>query len=260
MVSVDGKRKLFPMKLKLEENRLKKDCKKKDVVLLFETNHQINMTFEHFASSNTSFKKHLNAKSFKMFWKYWSSCAKHYAAGSVSVARVMWTYPPNIKGWCELSFSKNSKDPSSSTVSAETSFDDDISKEALNVNKVFPAIMGKKMDIDYIQTLPAQVPNIACRNITWNPNSRILIMLFFSFPISPYPIQPYATSIGYTEAYAKTIQSNLLLCCIQIIKPYVGETHNHQKAESLRAPSLLDNMVNSSLIFNTKCAAFSAKW
>ena len=67
MVSVDGKRKLFPMKLKLEENRLKKDCKKKDVVLLIETNHQINMTFEHFASSNTSFKKHLNAKSFKMF-------------------------------------------------------------------------------------------------------------------------------------------------------------------------------------------------
>ena len=120
--------------------------------------------------------------------------------------------------------------------------------------------MGKKMDIDYIQTLPAQVPNIACQNITWNPNSRILIMLFFSFPISPYPIQPYATSIGYTEAYAKTIQSNLLLCCIQIIKPYVGETHNHQKAESLRAPSLLDNMVNSNLIFNTKCAAFSAKW
>ena len=152
------------------------------------------------------------------------------------------------------------KDPSSSKVSAETSFDDDISKEALNVNKVFPAIMGKKMDIDYIQTLPAQVPNIACRNITWNPNSRILIMLFFSFPISPYPIQPYATSIGYTEAYAKTIQSNLLLCCIQIIKPYVGETHNHQKAESLRTPSLLDNMVNSNLIFNTKCAAFSAKW
>ena len=58
------------------------------------------------------------------------------------------------------------KDPSSSKVSAETSFDDDISKEALNVNKVFPAIMGKKMDIDYIQTLPAQVPNIACGNIT----------------------------------------------------------------------------------------------
>ena len=29
MISVDGKRKVFPMKLKLEENRLKKDYKKK---------------------------------------------------------------------------------------------------------------------------------------------------------------------------------------------------------------------------------------
>ena len=217
-------------------------------MLLIETNHQINMTFEYSASSNTLFKKHLNAKNFEMFWKYWSSCAKHYAAGSVSVARVMWTYLPNVQGWCELippngqgdvnsALRENSKEPSSSTVSAETSFDDDSNKEALNVNKVFPAIM-EKMDINYIQTLPAQVPNITCRNITWNPNLRILIMLFFSCPTSPYLIQPHATSIGYTEAYAKTIQSNLLSCCMQIIKPYVGKTHNHQKAESLRAPSL----------------------
>ena len=35
---------------------------------VIETNQQINMTFEHSISSNTSFKKHLNAKSFKMFW------------------------------------------------------------------------------------------------------------------------------------------------------------------------------------------------
>ena len=74
MMSVDGKGTVFRMKLKLEGNRLKKDTKKehfeKDIVLLIETNHQINMTFEHSASSNTSFKKHLNAKRFKMFWEY----------------------------------------------------------------------------------------------------------------------------------------------------------------------------------------------
>ena len=145
--------------------------------------------------------------------------------------------PPNGQSDVNSALRENSKEPSSSTVSAETSFDDDSNKEALNVNKVFPAIM-EKMDINYIQTLPAQVPNITCRNITWNPNLRILIMLFFSCPTSPYLIQPHATSIGYTEAYAKTIQSNLLSCCMQIIKPYVGKTHNHQKAESLRAPSL----------------------
>ena len=72
---------------------------------------------------------------------------------------------PTYKGDVNSALGEKLKDPSSSTVSAETSFDDDISKEALNVNKVFPAIM-EKMDINYIQTLPAQVPNIACRNIT----------------------------------------------------------------------------------------------
>ena len=91
------------MKLKLEENRLKKDCKKKDVVLLIETNHQINMTFEHYASSNTSFKKGLNAKSFKMMW-----------------TRVMWTYKSDVNS----ALGESSKEPSSSTVSTETSFDD----------------------------------------------------------------------------------------------------------------------------------------
>ena len=84
-------------------------------------------------------------------------------------------------------------------------------------------------------------------------------MLFFSFPISSYLIEPNATSTGYSEAYANTSQSNLLSCYIQIIKSHLGETHNHQKAESLRAPSFskLDNMVNSNSIFNTKCAEFS---
>ena len=73
--------------------------------------------------------------------------------------------PPNGQGDVNSALRENSKEPSSSTVSAETSFDDDSNKEALNVNKVFPAIM-EKMDINHIQTLPAQVPNITCRNIT----------------------------------------------------------------------------------------------
>ena len=63
----------FPMKLKLEGESLKKDTKKenfeKDVMHLIETNQQINMTSEHSVSSNTSLKKHLNAKSFKLFWE-----------------------------------------------------------------------------------------------------------------------------------------------------------------------------------------------
>ena len=91
MMSVGGKEIVFQMKLKLklpiEGNRLKKDTKKenfeKDVMHFIETNYQINMTFEHSVLNhqinmtfeysvlgNTSFKKHLNAKNFKMFWKY----------------------------------------------------------------------------------------------------------------------------------------------------------------------------------------------
>ena len=36
---------------------------------LIETNHQINITSENSVSGNTSFKKDLNAESFKMFWE-----------------------------------------------------------------------------------------------------------------------------------------------------------------------------------------------
>ena len=59
---------------------------------LIETNHQININSENSVSGNTSFKKLLNAKSFKMFWGYCSSCAKHDAGASVSIAMVIWTY------------------------------------------------------------------------------------------------------------------------------------------------------------------------
>ena len=56
---------------------------------LIETNHQINLTFENSVSDNTSFKKDLNVKSFKMFWEYCRSCAKHDAAASASIARAI---------------------------------------------------------------------------------------------------------------------------------------------------------------------------
>ena len=68
----------------------------------------------------------MNAKSFKMFWEYWSSYAKHDVFELVSIARVMWTY----KGDANSTLGENSKKLSSSTVLAETSFDDDSNKEA----------------------------------------------------------------------------------------------------------------------------------
>ena len=73
------KRDSFPMKLKLEWKSFfffKKENIEKDVMDLIETNNQINMTSENFLSSNISFKKHLNAKSFNIFWEYCSNCAK----------------------------------------------------------------------------------------------------------------------------------------------------------------------------------------
>ena len=60
MMYVDGKGTVFSVKLKLEENRLKKDTKKENfethVMRFIETNNQINMNFEHSFSCNTSIK------------------------------------------------------------------------------------------------------------------------------------------------------------------------------------------------------------
>ena len=60
MMYVDGKGTVFSVKLKLEENRLKKDTKKENfethVMRFIETNNQINMNFEHSFSCKTSFK------------------------------------------------------------------------------------------------------------------------------------------------------------------------------------------------------------
>ena len=81
----------------------------------------------------------------------------------------------------------------------------------------------------YLPYLPHHLCLILpCRN----PSSTILIMLFFGFPILPYPVQSHFKSIGYTKANAKTSQSNLLSCYMQIIKSYVDEAQNNQKAGS----------------------------
>ena len=67
-----------------------------------------------------------------MFWKYYSSFAKHGAAASVSPASLMWTY----KGDVNSALGVNSKEPSPPIISTETSFNDDSNEETLNVNKV----------------------------------------------------------------------------------------------------------------------------
>ena len=74
-----------------------------------------------------------------MLWECCSSCAKNAAAASVSVARVMW----ECKGDVNSALGGNSKEPWLPATSAEASFDDDSDEEALNVNKVFSAIIEK---------------------------------------------------------------------------------------------------------------------
>ena len=78
MISADGKRTVFPVKFKLEGNRLNKDIKKenfkKDLMNLTEKNHKINMKSEHSVSTNKWFQSHLNAKSFNMFLTLWKLC------------------------------------------------------------------------------------------------------------------------------------------------------------------------------------------
>ena len=61
-----------------------------------------------------------------------SSCVRRKDAGSVSVTRMMWT----CKGVVNSALGENTKEPSSSTISTETCFNDDSNKETLYVNKV----------------------------------------------------------------------------------------------------------------------------
>ena len=85
VIFLDGKGQFFQWSWNYKGNRLKKHLKKenfkKGLINLIETNHQINMTFDNFVSSNNSFKSHLNSKSFL----HCSSCVKHVDSASVSV-------------------------------------------------------------------------------------------------------------------------------------------------------------------------------
>ena len=56
---------------------------------------------------------------------------KHGASGSVSVAKVIWTY----KGGVYSVWGENWKEPSSSTKSTEASFNEKSKEETLKVNK-----------------------------------------------------------------------------------------------------------------------------
>ena len=69
MISVDGKRTVFVMKLKLQRESFENTLNFFFLNLInwIEKNHQINMTSDRYVSSNMSFKSHLNARSFSMF-------------------------------------------------------------------------------------------------------------------------------------------------------------------------------------------------
>ena len=125
MKSVVGKGTVFPLKLKLQGESFEKENFIKDLMNLIEANHQINMTSDHAVSSNNSFKNHLNAKSFNMFFKTDSD------SDSVSVAKMMWTY----KGDVNSASGENRKEPSPSTKLPEASFNSNSNKDNLDVDE-----------------------------------------------------------------------------------------------------------------------------
>ena len=69
----------------------------------------------------------------------------------MSVGKVAWTY----KGDVNSASGENWKEPSSSTISTETSFNGDNNEQTPNVKQNLLAILENKWDIKYIQTLPA---------------------------------------------------------------------------------------------------------
>ena len=74
----------------------------------------------------------------------------------------------------------------------------------------------------------------------------------------------YSTTRRKYWIYRSIFQAKLIksiFMCIQIIKPYIYQTHIYQSVESLRTSSIskLDNMLKSNSVFNTKWAEFSSK-
>ena len=87
------------------------------------------MTSDHSVASNNMFRNHLRVST--CFW-HCSSCAKFGDSTSVSVASMMWMYESDI----DSASGENWKEPSSSAISTEASFNGYSNKESLNVNKV----------------------------------------------------------------------------------------------------------------------------
>ena len=67
----------------------------------------------------------------------------------------MWMYECDVNS----ALKKTSKEPSSSLMSADASFDDDSNKEALNINKILLVIVANKMGDKLFS-------NITCPNPT----------------------------------------------------------------------------------------------
>ena len=65
------------------------------------------------------------------FW-HCSSCVKHSASRSVSVAKMIWTY----KGGVNSASGENWKKPSSSTKWTEASFNENSKEQTPKVNKI----------------------------------------------------------------------------------------------------------------------------
>ena len=112
-MSVDGKGTVFPVKLKLEGNHLKKDTRKENfgkyVMYLIETNQQINTML----------------------------LRQCLLQGRCGRTRAMWTF----KGDVNSALGENSKELSSSTVSAKHQ----LMMTVINVHIVLPVIIEKNV-------------------------------------------------------------------------------------------------------------------
>ena len=96
-----------------------------------ETIHQINMTSDHSVSSYNSFKSHFNAKSFNMFLTLEQLCEVRWSCFSVCCKGDV-----NVESDVNSASGENWKEPSSSKISTEASFNRlDSNGENLNANK-----------------------------------------------------------------------------------------------------------------------------
>ena len=176
---------------------------KKGLINLIETNRQINMNSNHSVSSYNIFKSHLNAK---------SSNTVTDVRSSVTLLQCL------LQGWCERTKmmwiqlqEKNWKEPPSSTISTEASFNGASNEETYNVNKTLLAITENKLDIKYIQMLPGPI-----ESTTENVWRRSLLLrnllnayLILQFPISSasLPLSPSLSSFALSNWNSYSTQS-----------------------------------------------------